>query len=127
MPVQMNSVHAFRRGEMPLLCMVQRQTTRRITNYDALRTVAVKAGFRVWEVVFENLEPREAVRTMRACDCLVGLLVLIGDFCCFDHVGLGAPIVSFCLVEDQSEDQNWLNKLRLLVDSLCNPCVLCWM
>jgi hypothetical protein len=75
MPVQMNSVHAFRRGEVPLLCMVQRRTTRRLTNYNALRTVALKAGFGVWDVVFENLRPRESVRTMRACDCLVGSLV----------------------------------------------------
>ncbi|GAQ80674.1 Glycosyltransferase family 61 protein [Klebsormidium nitens] len=70
---EMNSVHAFRRGEVPLLCMVQRQTTRRLTNYDALRAVALNAGFKVSDVVFENLAPRESVRTMRACDSLVGV------------------------------------------------------
>lgn len=61
------------KGKQAHLCMVQRQKTRRITNYDRLRELAVNEGFGVFDIVFEELTPHQIVEFMRYCDGLVSV------------------------------------------------------
>jgi hypothetical protein len=68
--VQNNEVF-LPKGKQPHLCMVQRQKTRRITNYDRLRELAINEGFGVFDIVFEELTPHQIVEFMRYCDGLV--------------------------------------------------------
>jgi hypothetical protein len=63
----------LRPGEPPQLCLVQRQKTRRFTNYERLREVALEEGFAVVDVIFEDLTAKQIVATMRMCDGVVSL------------------------------------------------------
>lgn len=72
-PLSQNNEVFLPKGKVPHLCIVQRQKTRRIANYDRLRELAVDEGFGVFDIVFEELSPHQIVEFMRYCDGLVSV------------------------------------------------------